>query len=261
MVLGPQLLQLQALYRQALVHDKQFRQSLAPVDDRPEEHFSAITVLENPDLLPGPPPNSESGDCKPSDNARKRAKVEATDRSVANLASTVLLLRYRGKTFLHTGDSRADLILNGLVSSGLMEQEGRAHVNLLLLPHLGSNRNLRPEFLQRVTADRYLFSGNGIRFRRPEIAVIAALIRHARARSTRCISSIATVISIGMSRRTAGPTPSALCRMTGALMLSLPRRNSIIPDIDASFGLLTMALSSSIFSTGSPTEAGEKRFF
>src|SRR5262249_20441838 len=62
MVLGPQLTQLQALYRQGLVHDKQFVQSLAPVVDWfPEEHFSRITVLENQDRLPVPPPNSESG--------------------------------------------------------------------------------------------------------------------------------------------------------------------------------------------------------
>src|SRR5262249_40531434 len=74
-----------------------------------------------------------------------------------------------------TGDSRADLILRGLVSSGLMEPEGRVHVDLLLLPHQGSRRNLTPEFLQRVTADRYLFSGDGTHSN-PDIATIAALI-------------------------------------------------------------------------------------
>jgi hypothetical protein len=46
---------------------------------------------------------------------------------------------------------------------------------LLLLRHQGSNRNLTSEFLQRVTADSYLFSGDGTRFN-PEIATIAALI-------------------------------------------------------------------------------------
>jgi hypothetical protein len=177
MVIGPQLAQLHALYRKALTRDERSRQSLDPVVDQfPEERFSRITLCENCDPLPGPPPNSESDNCKPSDNARRRTKLESPDRSVGNMASTVLLLRYCGKTFLHTGDSQTDLILNGLVSSGLMEPEGCAHVDLLLLPHLGSNRNLSPEFLQRVTADRYLFSGNGVRSRRPDLAAVAALI-------------------------------------------------------------------------------------
>ena len=48
-------------------------------------------------------------------------------------------------------------------------------VDLLHLPHLGSTRNLSPEFLERVTADRYLFSGDGMHSN-PSIASIAALI-------------------------------------------------------------------------------------
>ena len=111
----------------------------------------------------------------PSENAASRADVSATDKSIPNLASTVLLFRYREMTFLHTGDSRADLILQALVSSGLMKRNGRVHVNLLHLPHQGSNRNLTPEFLKRVTADQYLFSGDGTH-NNPEIGTIAALI-------------------------------------------------------------------------------------
>jgi hypothetical protein len=97
------------------------------------------------------------------------------DRSIPNLASTVLLFRYRGKTFLHTGDSRADLIVEALQLSGLMDVNGRVHVDLLHLPHLGSNNNLTPEFLERVTADEYLFTGDGT-FSAPRIETIAALI-------------------------------------------------------------------------------------
>ena len=122
----------------------------------PEERFSRLKISEGGKLLPPPPPTERDGRSVPSENAASRAEVSATDKSIPNLASTVLLFRYREMTFLHTGDSRADLILQALVSSGLMKRNGRVHVNLLHLPHQGSNRNLTPEFLKRVTADQYL---------------------------------------------------------------------------------------------------------
>jgi hypothetical protein len=35
------------------------------------------------------------------------------------------------------------------------------HVDILKMPHHGSDRNVDPIFFQRVTADHYVFSGNG----------------------------------------------------------------------------------------------------
>ena len=42
-----------------------------------------------------------------------------------------------------------------------MDGDASAHVDLLLLPHGGSKINLTPEFLERVTADEYLFTSDG----------------------------------------------------------------------------------------------------
>jgi len=165
-VLGPELARLRNLYeatrRQEERSSDAQREPLAPViESFPEERFSHVKIADKVGLLPQSPVSQKDDRCAPSENARTRARVTASDMSVPNLASTVLLLRYRGKTFLHTGDSRADLIMEALVSSGLMASDGRAHVSLLHLPHLGSNRNLTSEFLERVTADEYLFSGDG----------------------------------------------------------------------------------------------------
>ena len=97
--------------------------------------------------------------------------------SVPNLAKhrAASFCFIRGKTFLHTGDLRADLITNGLRSSGLMDGDASAHVDLLLLPHLGSRNNLTPEFLERVTADEYLFTSDGSLYGF-SIETVAALI-------------------------------------------------------------------------------------
>jgi hypothetical protein len=42
-----------------------------------------------------------------------------------------------------------------------MKKGGSFHVDVLKVQHHGSDRNVTPEFFTRVTADHYVFSGNG----------------------------------------------------------------------------------------------------
>jgi hypothetical protein len=84
-----------------------------------------------------------------------------SDESVANLSSIVLLAERDGKTALLTGDARSDFVLKGLEEIGLVQPGGTYEVGLLKMPHHGSDRNVDEEFLRRVTAPRYLFTGNG----------------------------------------------------------------------------------------------------
>jgi len=44
---------------------------------------------------------------------------------------------------------------------GLLEKGGNMHVDVLKVPHHGSDNNMAPIFFRRVTADHYVFSGNG----------------------------------------------------------------------------------------------------
>jgi beta-lactamase superfamily II metal-dependent hydrolase len=48
-------------------------------------------------------------------------------------------------------------------------------VDLLDVPHLGSDNNVTKDFFARVTAEDYLFSANG-RFGNPDVKTVAALI-------------------------------------------------------------------------------------
>jgi hypothetical protein len=104
------------------------------------------------------------------------ARVSCTDVSVSNLASTILLFRFRGRTFLHTADSRGDLILDGLERAGMLNEDGEATVDLMTVPHLGSARNVTVDFFRRVKASGYLFSGDGHIFHNPSIETVAALV-------------------------------------------------------------------------------------
>ena len=84
-----------------------------------------------------------------------------SDESVANLSSIVLLAERDGKTALLTGDARSDFVVQGLEEIGLLAPGGGLEVGLLKMPHHGSDRNVDNSFLERVTAPRYLFTGDG----------------------------------------------------------------------------------------------------
>jgi len=106
---------------------------------------------------------------KQHDNFLKRKQKEKdvlaafSDTSVANLSSVVVVAEVGKKRMLLTGDARGDKVLQGLELVGLLKNDGKSkiHVDVLKGPHHGSNRNVEPIFFRRITADHYVFSGNG----------------------------------------------------------------------------------------------------
>jgi beta-lactamase superfamily II metal-dependent hydrolase len=106
----------------------------------------------------------ESYDAFLKDKARKKTRAVVasfTDRSVPNLSSIVALAGAGEKRVLLTGDARGDKILEGLELVGALKPGGTMHVDVLKMPHHGSDRNMEASFLERITADHYIFSGNG----------------------------------------------------------------------------------------------------
>jgi hypothetical protein len=75
----------------------------------------------------------------------------------------VVLAEVEGKRILLTGDARGDKVLEGLELAGLLKKGGKSmtHVDVFKVPHHGSDRNADPVLFRRVTADHYVFSGNG----------------------------------------------------------------------------------------------------
>jgi beta-lactamase superfamily II metal-dependent hydrolase len=87
--------------------------------------------------------------------------ADYVDKSAPNLSSIVVHVEHEGKTMLLTGDGRGDDTLIGLETAGLLDDEGKLHVDLLKLPHHGSDRNVELDYFQRITADHYVISANG----------------------------------------------------------------------------------------------------
>ena len=100
-------------------------------------------------------------DLKKKGKSPPDALAAYVDRSVPNLSSLVVLAEAGDKRMLLTGDARGDKILEGLELVGALEEGGTMHVDLLKVPHHGSSNNLDNDFFERITANHYVFSGDG----------------------------------------------------------------------------------------------------
>jgi len=107
------------------------------------------------------------------------AKIESSgeayrDRSVVNVASMVLMLEAQGKRILLTGDATSDVVLKALAQAGYTDPTGNMDVDILVLPHGGSDRNVSPEFFRLVKASHYIMSADG-KFMNPELETFKML--------------------------------------------------------------------------------------
>jgi hypothetical protein len=79
-----------------------------------------------------------------------------------------------GKTLLLTGDGHADDILKGLAHVGKLDDAGGIHVDVLKVQHHGAEFNIDLPFCRKVTADHYVFCGNG-EHANPDLDVLTAI--------------------------------------------------------------------------------------
>ena len=91
-----------------------------------------------------------------------------------NLASIMVLADEDDTRILLTGDGHGDDLVAGLESSGLLAKGEGMHVAVLKVQHHGSEHNITEAFTRRVTADEYVFCGNG-EHGNPDLRVIRAI--------------------------------------------------------------------------------------
>ena len=83
------------------------------------------------------------------------------DKSPFNLASICVLVEMKRKKILLTGDARGDYVIEGLEKAKRLRKTKPFHVDILKVPHHGSDRNVEDIFFERITADHYVVSGDG----------------------------------------------------------------------------------------------------
>lgn len=90
--------------------------------------------------------------------------------SAPNVASLMFVVEEDGKRLLLTGDGQQDFILAGLKRTGFLD-DGYVHLDVLKVQHHGSEHNMDINFAKKVSADHYVFCGNG-EHGNPELSVI-----------------------------------------------------------------------------------------
>ena len=83
------------------------------------------------------------------------------DKSVYNLSSIVVLAEADEKRVLLTGDGRGDHTLEGLEQAGLLDATGRIEIDVLKVPHHGSDRDVDVDYFQRIRAKHLVISADG----------------------------------------------------------------------------------------------------
>lgn len=92
-----------------------------------------------------------------------------------NLASIMLLVKEDDKQILLTGDGHWSDILKGLKAIGKLDASEGFHVDVLKVQHHGSEHNVSVKFCRKITADHYIFCGNGAHHN-PDIRIVKAFI-------------------------------------------------------------------------------------
>jgi hypothetical protein len=93
-----------------------------------------------------------------------------------NLASIMLHVEdSNGKVCLMTGDGHMDDVEAGLENAQLLQTGQGLHVNCLKIAHHGSEHNSELRHYQRITADHYIFCGNG-HSENPDPRIVDAVI-------------------------------------------------------------------------------------
>ncbi len=96
-----------------------------------------------------------------------------------NLASLMLLVEEDEKSILLTGDGHHLDILKGLKHHRKLDRHGRIHVDVLKVQHHGSEHNIDEAFCDAVTADHYIFCGNGAHHN-PDARVVKLIVESRR---------------------------------------------------------------------------------
>lgn len=161
-VLGPRLDELEELRREWNEWLKTHQDIVAELQEQAEDEAEALPI--------------EEGDLTLSYLLGLASEMGNRDAvSTPNLASIVLLVEEGDRSVLLTGDGHADDVLEGLAARGELDENGRRHVDVLKVQHHGSEHNIHQEFCEAITADHYIFCGDGAHHN-PELNVVRLIL-------------------------------------------------------------------------------------
>lgn len=151
-----------------------------------------------------------------------------TDDSIPNLSSICSILEGETGRALLTADARGDFVVRGLEALKILPKGGSAHFDVLQVPHHGSANNVTQAFFERVTADHYVISADGIKHAHPSPQTLEWLV-HARGND-------------GYAVHLTNPIPAAMSelqRLGAGRNFIVDARTDPQPGIPVSFGSIS----------------------
>jgi hypothetical protein len=98
---------------------------------------------------------------KPQGRTTELALIQILDNSVPNLSSIMFLAEMKNRKILFTGDGLGRDLIDQLSKNKMLDNNGKFYVDVLKVPHHGSERNTSLEFFKTVIAEYYVISANG----------------------------------------------------------------------------------------------------
>ncbi len=102
-------------------------------------------------------------------------EVSRPDPSLSNGTSITLLLEWRKRRVLLTGDAWAADVVDGLARLG---EPAPVPIDVFKLPHHGSEGNVSNALVAAVACPAWVFSTDGSRHYHPDAAAVARVVRH-----------------------------------------------------------------------------------
>jgi metal-dependent hydrolase (beta-lactamase superfamily II) len=101
--------------------------------------------------------------------------IQILDKSIPNLASISFLVETNNGKILFTGDSLGQDVIDVLAKNNMFDDDGKLFVDVLKIPHHGSDRNSSSDFFNSIYAKYYIISANG-RDDNPSLSTLRWLI-------------------------------------------------------------------------------------
>lgn len=101
------------------------------------------------------------------------------DKAEANGSSIAMLAEYQGKRVLLGADAHPTLLVEAIEK--LTGPNQKLDLHACKLPHHGSDGNVSPALIEKLSCPLYLVSTSGAQFHHPHRTAIARVIRHAGA--------------------------------------------------------------------------------
>jgi beta-lactamase superfamily II metal-dependent hydrolase len=98
---------------------------------------------------------------------------EKLDSSITNLSTISMMVETGGRKILLSGDARGDDLVEGWTAAG-HDIDRPFAIDILKVPHHGSDRNLTEQFLTLFPADHYVISADG-KYGNPDVRTLTGM--------------------------------------------------------------------------------------